>query len=141
MQALLDANVLISYLLRSDPNSPITLVVKAALRRRFTLLLPGPLLTELHRTIGARTYLKDRVSEDQLRRFIALLQRVSEPIPPLDWIPLVTRDPKDDYLLAYGAVGGADYIVTGDGDLLTLHKILGMEMVTPRDFWQIVRDA
>lgn len=54
-------------------------------------------------------------------------------------IPAVTRDPKDDYLLSYAPVGGADYIVTGDEDLLALHgQIQELEILTPRQFSEML---
>jgi predicted nucleic acid-binding protein len=52
-------------------------------------------------------------------------------------IPAVTRDPKDDYLLAYVLIGGADYLVTDDEDLLALQQqIHELEILTPRQFSQ-----
>lgn len=54
-------------------------------------------------------------------------------------IPAVTRDPKDDYLLAYALVGKADYLVTGDKDLLVLQaEIPDFEIVSPRQFSEIL---
>jgi predicted nucleic acid-binding protein len=54
-------------------------------------------------------------------------------------IPAVTRDPKDDYLLAYALVGEADYLVTGDEDLLVLEgQISELEILTPRQFSQVL---
>jgi hypothetical protein len=46
----------------------------------------------------------------------------------------VTRDPKDDYLIAYALVGAADYRVTGDRDLLVLGQVDDVKIVTPRAF-------
>ena len=46
-----------------------------------------------------------------------------------------TPFPKDDYLLAYGLMGGADYLVTGDEDLLTLGDVEGLKIVSRRQGW------
>ena len=62
-------------------------------------------------------------------------RQVAEPMLTItEEIPPVSRDPKDDYLLAYGLVGGADYLVTGDEDLLTLRDVEGLKIVSPREF-------
>ncbi len=46
MRVLIDVNVWISYLLTTDAVSPVKVVVDAALRYRFTLLVTDQLLTE-----------------------------------------------------------------------------------------------
>lgn len=53
-------------------------------------------------------------------------------------IPRITRDLKDDYLLAYAVVGEADYLVTGDKDLLVLEKIGEVAIVSPADFAKLL---
>ena len=52
--------------------------------------------------------------------------------------PQRCRYPKDDYLLACAVVGLADYIVTGDDDLLVLKEVEGVKMVSAREFWEIL---
>jgi putative PIN family toxin of toxin-antitoxin system len=46
----------------------------------------------------------------------------------------VCRDPDDDMVLATALAGGADAIVTGDADLLTLASYSGVEIISPRAF-------
>ena len=55
-----------------------------------------------------------------------------------DPIPAVTRDPKDDYLLAHAVLGAADYLVSGDQDLLVLERLEGVKIVTPREFLAVM---
>jgi putative PIN family toxin of toxin-antitoxin system len=54
---------------------------------------------------------------------------------------VVAQDPDDDYVLARAVQGGAEYIVTGDSDLLTLGKYRGISIVTPADFVNILVEA
>ena len=44
------------------------------------------------------------------------------------------RDPKDDKFLALAIVGRADFILSGDQDLLTLHPFRGIAILTPRQY-------
>jgi predicted nucleic acid-binding protein len=44
------------------------------------------------------------------------------------------RDPKDDKFLEVVVNGGANVLVSGDGDLLTLHPFRGTDIVTPTAF-------
>ena len=46
----------------------------------------------------------------------------------------VSRDPKDDIFIACAVEGRADYIVTGDADLLVLNEYEGIKILRPRDF-------
>ena len=47
------------------------------------------------------------------------------------------RDPHDDKYLACAADGDADYIVSGDRDLLDLKRFIGIPIVTARQFLTI----
>lgn len=56
-------------------------------------------------------------------------------------LPLHSRDIKDDKILAVALVSGAEYLVTGDKDLLSLsgRKELGkLKIVTTRKFLEII---
>ena len=44
------------------------------------------------------------------------------------------RDPKDDVVLECAMTGNADWIVTGDRDLLVLHPFHGINIVNPASF-------
>jgi putative PIN family toxin of toxin-antitoxin system len=77
-----------------------------------------------------------------------------DPSGPLAWIlsrawyvepaPLGrqrSRDPKDDPMLACALAARADYLVTGDRDLLVLGKPFGVAIVTPAEFLRILADT
>jgi predicted nucleic acid-binding protein len=65
----------------------------------------------------------------------------SELIPELDFTPApISRDPKDDYLLAHALLEAADFIVSGDRDLLALASISPIKIVSPAEFARILDD-
>ena len=45
---------------------------------------------------------------------------------------------KDDALVACAKEGEADYIVSGDQDLLVLSEYEGIQVITPRRFMEIL---
>ncbi len=58
-------------------------------------------------------------------------------IEPTSTLPVPVRDPKDEHILASGLGGNADYLITGDEDLLVLRydKRLGtLRIVTVTEF-------
>ena len=65
----------------------------------------------------------------------------TERVIPHEPPPVSSRDPKDDPLLAVALSGHADYLITGDDDLLVLdgEPALGtLRIVTVRDFLQLL---
>ena len=136
LRVLIDTNVLISYLLQPDTLGAAQAVLRAFLEERFTLLVPGALLQELLVTGRGKRRLVKRIPPEDLTIFIAVLEEFGEAVGEItEPIPMVTRDSKNDYLLAYALVGEADYIVTGDKDLLELQgQITGLEILTPAQF-------
>jgi uncharacterized protein len=66
-------------------------------------------------------------------RFLVGLLKETELIDTTEPIA-ICRDPKDDKFLELAIDGNADYIVTGDADLLVLHPFRGIQILKPKDF-------
>ncbi len=52
----------------------------------------------------------------------------------------ICRDADDDNILALATDNQADYIITGDKDLLVLEKFDLIPIIGPRKFWSIIKD-
>ena len=52
----------------------------------------------------------------------------------------ICRDREDDAILACALSAEADYLVTGDTDLLELGTFKGIKIITPRDFELLFND-
>jgi putative PIN family toxin of toxin-antitoxin system len=54
----------------------------------------------------------------------------------IESVPLISacRDPKDDKFLALALTGRADFILTGDQDLLALHPFRSIDIFNPRQY-------
>ena len=140
MRVLIDTNILISYLLTPEKAGPIQDIIERAFLGEFTLLVPADLLEELASRVTGKKYLVGRITKEDLEELSTLLKAISELIPKIKTpIPAVTRDPKDDYLLAYAVVGRADYLVTGDRDLLTLNGVEQPKIVKAREFVSLLK--
>ncbi len=140
MRVLLDANLFVRYLLDPERESPSAQIIHAAVHGEFTWLLPEALLDELVRAVARKPYLRERIRPEEMAQLAGILESVADMIPRItEPIPAVTRDPKDDDLLAYALVGEADYLVTGDRDLLVLEQIGTLRILTPRAFLEVLR--
>lgn len=139
MRVLFDTNVLINYLLTPKEKGTITTIIEAGFNEKYQLLLPNDIVTELTKKIADKAYLSQKISKSSTRKFITSLCAVAEILNPItEPIPKVGRDFKDDYLLAYSMVGDADYLVTGDDDLLVLKQIDKVKIVSPLEFLRIL---
>ncbi len=131
MRVLVDTNLFVSFLLHPDRDTAANQVVRAAVAGRFELLLPGELLDELVARAHQKPYLASRIEAVDLGELVAILQTIGEVLPKLEQPPpRVTRDDNDDYLLAHAAMAGADVLVTGDSDLLDLHRVGDLRILT-----------
>jgi predicted nucleic acid-binding protein len=52
---------------------------------------------------------------------------------------LEVRDASDCLILAEAIAGGAEVLVTGDGDLLSVAAGVPLPIVGPRAFWDLLR--
>ena len=140
MRILADTNIYISYLLSSHQDSFVSLLFGKVTNDEITLLVSTPLLDEIEATVKHKRYLIEKIGEKKLVRFIQLLKIISEEIPFITAkIPIVTRDPKDDYLIAYAILGKADYLVTVDKDLLVLEQVGHVKIVHSGEFRAILK--
>jgi uncharacterized protein len=145
MKVLIDTNVFLSYLLASGSPRTITTVVRTCLGHdEIELLVPPPQIQELADTVATKRYFRTRIPHDLIdnggSRFIQQLTLFAQLPPPLEEIAAYSRDVKDDYLVAYGVVNEADYLITGDADLLVLGRVGDLEIVNPSQFIAVLQD-
>ncbi|MEA3241017.1 MAG: putative toxin-antitoxin system toxin component, PIN family [Pseudomonadota bacterium] len=58
---------------------------------------------------------------------------------PLEKVSGISRDPDDDNIIALAITVKADYVVSGDKDLLDLKKYRSIPIVSPKNFSEILR--
>jgi predicted nucleic acid-binding protein len=51
----------------------------------------------------------------------------------------ICRDKDDNNIIALAVSAKADFIITGDKDLLVLKKYKSIRIVSPREFWEVER--
>ena len=97
-----------------------------------TVLVSVPVLLELAEVLNREKFDK-YVTRDERMRFMVGFLKVAEMVEISKTI-VVCRDPKDDKLLELAVGGNADFLVTGDKDLLVLNPFRSVEIITPREF-------
>lgn len=142
MKVLLDANILISYLVPSSQTNAVSVIMEAVYSGQITLLVSDDLLNEVVESIKTKPRLAKRITPQQADDLASALLGLglAQVLPPLtESIPAISRDPKDDYLLAHALIGKADYLISRDKDLLTLGEVEGVKIVGPAEFLKVLR--
>lgn len=125
-RVVIDANVYLSALIFGG--NPRAVVERTGLD--FQTIISEELYVEMRRAV-ARKFPQFR-KEYQLLEL--LLREVTVLVPLGSHTITVCRDPRDNYLLEAAVLGRTSYIVTGDGDLLTLKSYQKISIVTPEAF-------
>ncbi len=113
---VVDPGVLISALIGREGGAP-DLVVRAFADDRIEVVASPLLLAELDQVLRRPKF--SRYAEAGTRReFVERVRRHATIVADPSDQPAVTRDRKDDYLVALGRREGVDAIVSGDRDLM-----------------------
>ena len=128
MRVVFDTNVLVAAFLTEGVCS--TLLVRAR-RGECELILSTDIIREFEQILR-RKFLLSQSEISQVRKVLA--EATKEVCRKVNPITPVCRDPDDDKILACAQQVHADYIVTGDQDLLVLKRYAAIPIVTPRDF-------
>lgn len=108
--------------------------------RRFVPLVSGATVGELIRVLGYPKFaLTTQEREDLLSDYLPFCETVATPSPPLP-VP-DCRDPSDVPFLELAAEGRANFLVTGDRDLLDLSSEFTCPIVTCPDFLSRIEPA
>jgi putative PIN family toxin of toxin-antitoxin system len=132
---ILDTNVLLSALL-SDRGAPAKLL-DAWERQQFTLVACDPLITEVREVVN-RPFFRARLRASAVELLVAGLRDFSLFLRDLPR-NVIAPDAKDSYLLALAEASIAEFLVTGDKELLSLKHHQSTRIVTPAAMMDILK--
>jgi putative PIN family toxin of toxin-antitoxin system len=120
-------------------------IYSLAAQKGFTLLSSPLIITELQSVLIRDKFARyfqqvGKTVQDVLNSYAAL----SEIVLFTESVSIasdVIRDPEDIIILSCAVVGKADFIVSGDGDLLSLGQFQNIPIVTAADFLKIWADS
>ncbi len=136
MRVVLDTNVFVSAAIQSGASHRI---VQHLIRENSDeLVICDEILSEIRDVLFSRPRLRKWISLDDAKRYVEMLQLHFNFVPnPVFIIPL-SRDSDDDYILALAQRERANYVISGDKDLLVL-RIPKLSIVTPAEFETILK--
>jgi putative PIN family toxin of toxin-antitoxin system len=137
-RVVLDTNIIISGII--IPQSIPGKIFEVWQKDDFILLVSQGILQEINQVL-----LRDHISKnyhlslEKIEGLIKSLKSAAELLIPIkkEELKIHCRDAKDDLILALAIGGNADYLVTGDKDLLVLKKEKGigkLKIVSAKEF-------
>ena len=128
MIAVFDTNVLIAAIITEGICSKLLHRARAG---EFSLISCPFILKELQRILLR----KFRISNEDIASIMEPIdEAISRVIEHSLKITDICRDADHDNIIACAAAAKADYLVTGDSDLLEIKGYQGVKIITPRDF-------
>jgi putative PIN family toxin of toxin-antitoxin system len=109
---------------------------------RIRLYMADGQLAELNDVL-ARPFLSKKlnVPRERITDLLELVEATVELVDPLESLPIPVRDPNDEVILGAAIASNADFIVTGDNDLLVMAgdpQLGRLQIVNPRQFLSII---
>ncbi len=129
-RVVVDANVFVAALL--SPRGACAQVLLGWTEGEYEVIVSPLLLAELERVLR-RPKFAGWISAAEIDGLLDALRDDATLHGDPSTEPGLTRDPKDDYLVALGLASEADWIVSGDADLLEL-ETPNVPIVSPRAF-------
>ena len=134
MKAVFDTNV---YIAAFVTNGICAKILLRGRQGQFELVGSPFILNELERVLTKKFFLS-RLEAKEASALISEAMRTI--IDPKEGVTGVCRDPEDEAILACAFESKADYLVTGDEDLIRLRTFRQTRIVSPREFELLFSD-
>lgn len=134
MKVILDTNIWISFLL----GKRLSILREIFDMEEVDIYVSDELLAEL-RSVAFRPKFQGKIDFQSVLNLFELINAKCKIIEGYKDAESAIRDIKDLYLLSMAESIPADYLVTGDDDLLVLRNHLGTKIITFAEFVSIVR--
>jgi len=134
VKAVFDTNVLIAAFLTEGLCSGLLI---RARKHVFNLVLCDDIIQEFEGILRK----KFKLTSTDISEISAIVsEAASEILHKLGPVPNICRDPNDDMIIACAIDAAADYIVTGDEDLLIVKRYKDIVIMNPRNFEALFAD-
>ncbi len=130
VRVIVDTNIWISYLIGRKLSRLMSILSSPNIQ----LIFSDELLDEIYAVSRRKKFAKYFSSDKLMEDFILFLRSIGEVVTLSDTPCSLCRDAKDDYLLEMAIKSNADYLITGDKDLLVIAKIEQCSIVSIIEF-------
>ncbi|TVP46929.1 MAG: putative toxin-antitoxin system toxin component, PIN family [Mongoliibacter sp.] len=133
IKVIFDTNIWISFLI----GKRLAQIKKYIVDGKIKIVVCEQLLKEIE-TVTSRQKLKKYFPPESVKELIDLLEAIGENVE-ISSKYFVSRDPKNDFLFDLIDFSKADFLVTGDKDLLELNPFKTAQIITPKVFEELIK--
>ncbi len=131
MRIFLDTNVLASALATRG----ICADVMREVLSFHELLVSARVCEELDQVLRKKLRVPVRIAAEVAQ----FLKREATMVPPAGPVAAELHEPADRLILGEATAGGAELFITGDKELRRLRRISATRILSPRQFWELLR--
>lgn len=137
MRAVLDTNQHVSAAIKAEGHPGQ--IIQAWQRGEFDLVISESILAEIEEVLHRpHIYEKYHLTEARISQIIYTLRRYAIVVAGEVKVEIIKADPRDDHILACAIEGETDFIVSGDPHLKNLRSHQGIQIVSPKEFLEIL---
>jgi putative PIN family toxin of toxin-antitoxin system len=134
MIAVFDTNILVAAFISEGVCSKL---LRRGRNRQFSLVTCPVILHEVQQILTR----KFKATRKEIQEAVLLIRQAALIMVQPPWeTPDVSKDPDDNQILACANAAAADYLVTGDDDLLVFKEFKDIPIIKPRDFELLFED-
>jgi hypothetical protein len=131
-KVIIDTNIWISFLIGKSLKG-----LQYDINDQFVFIISCDEQVQELKEVFRKTKIKKHFTLEQTKEFFELFFEAAEIMPLKSKVDLC-RDPKDNYLLSLATDANADYLITGDNDLLVLEKINNTQIMKYKEFEKLL---
>lgn len=131
MKLVLDTNVIISAFATRGLCAEVFEVCLS----EHTIILSEHILAEVANALIKKIHVPEIIQQN----IVEYLKEIATIVVPEKFSKNISRDKNDDVIIGTAIAGKAKFLITGDADLLSLKSYQNIKIVTPREFWRIMR--
>ncbi len=131
-RVIIDTNIFISFLIGKRLHNLKDQIVNFKIRLLYSDQLIDEILIVTQRPKLIKYFPKANIDE-----LIDLIHKVGDNVL-ISKEPDICRDPKDNFMLAIADKGRADFLITGDRDLISLIKYKQTKIISYKDFEKLI---
>ena len=132
LRVVADTNILNSAFISSGAPRK---AFEHALKGKLPLIASPETLKEFKDVISREKF---GLPKNVVSNITSLVETLSVIVEPKEKLRVVKRDPKDNIFLECAIAGGAEYIVTGDEDLLCLKEFNGIKVLRVEELLKLL---